>query len=115
MGCSCCMGFFCRTAFEFYFVGSLAGIAMGSSQSASRTMLAMLTPKVKMAEFFGFYAFSGKLAAIVGPLVYGEIKRITGSQRLSILSVLIFFVIGGIALQLVNENKGQLAAENWEE
>jgi len=107
--------FLCKTEGEFYLVGSLAGIAMGSSQSSSRTMLALLTPKKKMTEFFGFYAFSGKLGAIIGPLFYGVVENITGSQRYAILSILIFLILGGILLQTVNEEKGRLIAKNWSE
>ncbi len=76
---------------QFYIVGLVAGIAIGSSQSASRTMLALLTPKEKIAEFFGFYSFSGKMAAIIGPLIYGEVARITNSQKYSVAVISIFF------------------------
>jgi len=105
--------FWCRTITEFYCVGLLAGLAIGSSQSSSRTMLALLTPEEKMAEFFGFYAFTGKVASIFGPFIYGEVARITGSQRWAILSVLVFFLAGIIILQTVNENKGRLIAIDW--
>lgn len=98
--------FFCRSATEYYFVGLLAGLAIGSSQSNSRTMLAMLTPSEKRAEFFGFYTLTGRLSSIIGPLVYGEIARHTGSQRWSILSLIIFFSIGFIVLQTVKVEKG---------
>lgn len=107
--------FFARNMREYYFVGLLAGIAIGSSQSSSRTMLALLTPTEKMTEFFGFYALTGKLASVFGPLVYGEIARITGSQRMSILAVLVFFIAGGVLLQTVDEKKGRLTAEHWKE
>ena len=102
-----------QTINHFYLVGLLAGIAMGSSQSSSRSMLALLTPDDKKAEFFGFYAFSGKLAAISGPLAFGVVKNITGSHRYAILSILIFFLTGGAILQFVNENKGKKDAETW--
>ncbi len=107
--------YFCRSAGEYYLVGILAGIAIGSSQSSSRTMLALLTPREKMAEFFGFYSLTGRLASIMGPLVYGEIARVTGDQRKAILAVLVFFVVGGIILQFVNENRGAELAEEWKE
>ncbi len=98
---------------QFYYVGIIAGIAIGSSQSASRTMLALLTPKEKMAEFFGFYSFSGKMAAIVGPLIYGEIARITSSQKYSLMVVSAFFLMGFIILQFVDEKKGKNIAKIW--
>ena len=107
------MGFFCKTVTEFYCVGLLAGLAIGSSQSSSRTMLALLTPKEKMTEFFGFYAFTGKVASIIGPFIYGEIARVTGSQRWAILSVLAFFLCGMSILQTVNETKGHRSAVHW--
>ncbi len=95
--------FFCRSALEYYGVGLLAGIAIGSSQSSSRVMLARLTPKKRVSEFFGFYSFTGKLTAIFGPVVYGQIAYITGSQRYSILSVLCFFLLGGLILLSVKD------------
>jgi len=107
--------FFCKNAAEFYLVGMLAGVAIGSSQSSSRTMLALLTPREKTAEFFGFYSVTGRLASIFGPLVYGEISRITGNQRWAILSVVIFFVAGFLVLQTVNEEKGKTIALLWKD
>lgn len=107
--------FWCKSIKEFYLVGMLAGIAIGSSQSSSRSMLALLTPKDKMAEFFGFYSVTGRIASILGPLVYGEISRITGDQRWAILSTLVFFVLGAILLQTVNEKKGHQAVLAWQE
>jgi MFS transporter, UMF1 family len=102
----CIWAFFCRTAYEYYFVGLLAGLAIGSSQANSRTMLAMLTPDEKRAEFFGFYTLTGRLSSIFGPLIYGEIARRTGSQKWSILSLIIFFSVGFAMLQTVKVNKG---------
>ena len=107
--------YFCKSATEYYFVGVLAGIAIGSSQSSSRTMLALLTPHEKKAEFFGFYSLTGRIASVLGPLVYGEIARVTGDQRKAILAVLIFFVVGGVLLQFVNEKRGSELAENWKD
>ncbi|MBN2461960.1 MAG: MFS transporter [Candidatus Cloacimonetes bacterium] len=105
--------FFCTNVKQFYLVGLMAGVAIGSSQSSSRTMMALLTPDDKMAEFFGFYSFTGKMAAIIGPLVYGEIARITGSQRWSLLSVLGFFILGLSILQTVKEKEGRKIALEW--
>jgi len=107
--------FFSQTINHYYLVGILAGIAIGSSQSSSRTMLALLTPDTKMAEFFGFYSFTGKMASIAGPLIYGEVARVTGSQKWAIISVLFFFLAGLIILQSVNELKGKEIALNWKE
>jgi len=91
----------------------LAGIAMGSSQSCSRTMLAFLTPESKKTEFFGFYAFSGKLAAIIGPVVYGLIRNITSSHRAAILSIAVFLIAGLILISRVNEERGIQESTDW--
>jgi MFS transporter, UMF1 family len=98
--------FFCRNAGEYYAVGMLAGLAIGSSQANSRTMLALLTPSEKRAEFFGFYTLTGRLSSIFGPLIYGEITRRTGSPRWAVLSLIIFFLTGFFMLQTVNVEKG---------
>ncbi len=106
--------FFCKSASEFLYVVLLAGIAIGSSQANSRTMLSRLTPKDKQAEFFGFYSIAGRISSIVGPLLFGEMKRITGDIRYSILSVLVFFVAGILVLQTVNVDEGIAVAKAWE-
>ena len=98
--------FFCRTAHEYYFVGVLAGLAIGSSQSNSRTMLSLLTPENKVAEFFGFFTLTGRLSSILGPLLYGIIANLTGSARYSIISLIVFFVTGLIILQTVKLDLG---------
>lgn len=98
--------FFCSSAFEYYFVGLLAGLAIGSSQSNSRTLLALLTPQEKRAEFFGFYTLTGRLSSIIGPVLYGEIARRSGSPRWSVLSLIVFFAVGLSILQTVKVDKG---------
>jgi len=102
--------FFCSSAFEYYFVGLVAGLAIGSSQSNSRTMLSMLTPVNRQAEFFGFYTLTGRLSSIIGPILYGWIAHATGDIRYSILSLFMFFLAGWIALQFVNPQKGVIDA-----
>lgn len=104
--------FFCKSAFEYYFVGLLAGLAIGSSQSNSRTMLSLLTPKNRQAEFFGFYTLTGRLSSIIGPILYGWIAHKTGDIRFSILSLMLFFILGWLLLQLVKLNEGIMQANN---
>lgn len=87
----------------FYVVGLLAGSAMGSSQSTSRSLMSKLTPPEKKTEFFGFYSFFGKSSAVLGPLVFGIVSYLTESQRIAIFSVGFFFVIGLLILTKVKE------------
>lgn len=91
---------------EFWVLGILAGLVMGGSQASSRSLAASMTPQVKSAEFFGFYAVAGKFASIFGPLIYGLIVTLTGSLRFGILSLIIFFIIGLSLLLTVNEEQG---------
>jgi UMF1 family MFS transporter len=87
----------------FYIVGLLAGSAMGSSQSTSRSLMSKLTPSDKKTEFFGFYSFFGKSSAVLGPLVFGFVSYITGSQRVAIFTIGFFFLIGLFILSKVKE------------
>lgn len=105
--------FFCPNVQEFYGVGFLAGLAIGSSQSASRSMVSLLSPLDRQAEFFGFYAVSGKAAAIIGPLIYGFFVLLLKSQQWAILSIAFFIVLGFILLQTVDEKAGIKAAKDW--
>jgi len=93
--------FFVQTVSEFYIVGLLAGLAIGSSQSCSRSLMALLTPKDRESEFFGFYdGLFGKSSAVVGPLIYGIVSDIS-NERVAVLVIGVFFVIGFFVLQKV--------------
>jgi UMF1 family MFS transporter len=91
---------------EYWILGILAGLVMGGSQAASRSLQGLFTPEANSAEFFAFYAVSGKFASIIGPLTYGILIIITGSVQSGILSVLFFFILGMAILMFVNEKKG---------
>jgi len=93
--------FFINTIFEFYIIGLLAGVSIGSSQSCSRSLMALLTPKEREAEFFGFYdGLFGKSSAIVGPLFYGIISDLS-NERIAALAIGLFFLSGLLILQKV--------------
>ncbi len=94
-----------ETKSQFYIVGLLAGAAMGSCQSISRSLMSLLTPPEKKTEFFGFYSFFGKSSAVVGPLVFGIVSYITNSQRFAIISIAFFFILGILILLKVQEPK----------
>jgi MFS transporter, UMF1 family len=79
---------------------------IGPNQAASRSLLSKLVPDAKQAEFFGLYAFSGKVSSLMGPLVYGTVVGRTGDHRLAMTSIISFFIIGGIILLFVREREG---------
>jgi UMF1 family MFS transporter len=76
----------------------LIGLASGPIQASSRTLLARLSPPDKTTEFFGFYAFSGKITAFAAPLAIGVVTAATDSQRLGISASLAFLVVGLVLL-----------------
>ena len=93
------------TKMAFYVVGGVAGMALGSSQACSRGLMARLTPPEHAAEFFGFYdGFCGKASAVIGPLIFGLLSELFGSQRPAILMLAGFFIVGLILLRRVNES-----------
>ena len=98
---------------DYYFVILLAGFAIGSTQANSRAMIASLTPKSKNAEFFGFYTVTGRMSAVIGPILFGLISKLTGDIKYSILTVIPFFLFGLVFLQRVNEKRGQKIANEW--
>lgn len=102
--------YFVADKFQFFILGLVAGVALGSNQAASRTLLGQFAPRERSAEFFGLFSLTGKIAATIGPLIYGEITYITGNQRNGILSIGFFFVVGLFLLYFVDENKGRLKA-----
>lgn len=91
--------YFVASVEAFYVVALGAGVAIGSSQSASRSMMALLTPRNREAEFFGFYdGLCGKASAVVGPVVYGIIADLT-NERMAALAIGLFFVAGLLVLR----------------
>ncbi len=95
--------FFSEDKTSFFVVAGVVGLALGSSQSASRSMMAHLTPKEHTTEFFGFYdGFCGKASAVIGPLIFGVLSDGFG-QRPAIVSLGIFFLAGLWLLRKVKE------------
>jgi UMF1 family MFS transporter len=98
--------YFVQTKTQFFVVAVLAGTGLGAIQSASRAMMSLLIPTGKEAELFGLYALCGKSASIMGPILFGAVSVYSGgNQRLSILSILVFYVIGGLLLRRSPKSK----------
>jgi len=97
------LAYFVTDEFGFYIVGFIAGAAMGSCQSVSRSLMSKLIPSERKTEFFGFYSFFGKSSAIIGPLTFGLVSYLTGSQRIAIISIAFFFIVGLLILTKVKD------------
>jgi len=102
---------FMQHAWEFWALGVVVALVLGSIQALSRSLFGRMVPAGKNAEFFGFFAISNKFASICGPFVFALIGQLTGSTRLSILSVGSFLIVGAVLLAGVDIERGQRLAE----
>ncbi len=90
----------------FWVAGIVVGIFSGPNQSASRSLLGRFVPPEKENEFFGFFAFSGKATAFLGPFLLGVLTAAFGSQRAGISIVVLLLVAGLVVLRGVDEEEG---------
>ena len=98
----------------FWVSGVLVGFCSGPNQSSSRSLMAKFSPKEKQNEFFGFFAFSGKITAFLGPFLLAQVTYISLkylnvnqiiAQRLGVSVVLILLLVGSSVLYFVDEKK----------
>jgi UMF1 family MFS transporter len=101
-----------HTPQEFWFLGFLVGMVLGSSQALSRSLFSQLVPKSRESTYFGIYEISERGTAWIGPLVFALSVQLTGSSRVAILPVIAFFVFGLIVLYFTDVRKGILEAGN---
>ncbi|WP_413161015.1 MFS transporter [Capilliphycus salinus ALCB114379] len=101
--------YFLTTPTEYFILGGIVGLVQGGSQSLSRSFYASIIPVHASAEFYGFYSVFNKGSAIIGPLVFALIRQFTGTARTSILSLIVFFILGLIILAGVNVEQAKAA------
>ena len=92
----------------FWVTAILVGIFAGPNQSASRSLMARFVPAKHESEFFGFFAFSGKVTSFLGPALLGVLSDVY-NQRVGVASLLVFFLVGGLILWRVDEREGMAA------
>ncbi len=105
-----CLGYFLREAWQFVALGVLVATVQGGVQALSRSLFASLIPSGRSSEFFGFYSVSSKFAGLIGPLLFGVVTTLTGGSRLSIVSLIVLFVVGGFLLSRVDVEEGRRQA-----
>jgi MFS transporter, UMF1 family len=93
--------YFMQSEWQFYVLAAAFGTVQGGVQALSRSYFTTLIPRERAGEYFGFYNMLGKFAAVLGPLVMGVVAITTGNQRLSIVALTVFFVLGGWLLARV--------------
>ncbi len=97
---------------QLYVLGMGVAIVLGGSQALSRSLYSQIIPRQNESEYFGFYEISERGTSWIGPLVFAAAVQLTGSTRVAVLSVILFFVIGLILLLPVNVRKAMLDAGN---
>ena len=102
-------GFALQEAHVFLVVGFIAGLGLGSTQSACRAMVGLFSPDTKAGEFFGLWSFTGRLSAIVGLMGLGLLQTLFGLQK-AILVCLVFFLMSLVIVLFVNEERGKMIA-----
>ncbi len=104
-----CYAYLMTGPIGFWILGIAVGLVLGGSQALSRSMYGSMVPTNESAEFFGYYSVFAKFSAIWGPFVFGIIRQITGTSRLAILSLVVFFIIGIVLLCFVREKNNFVA------
>ncbi len=97
---------------QLFVLGVFVALVMGGSQALSRSLYSQLIPRQNESEFFGFYEISERGTSWIGPLVFAAAVQYTGSSRVAILSVILFFVVGLLLLIPVNVRKAMIDAGN---
>ncbi len=107
-------GYFMVQEIHFWILGFGVAIVQGGSQALSRSLFSRMVPKSQSAEFYSFFSVSEKVAGTIGPLLFGVVSTIMGGSRLSIVSLIVFFITGGFLLTRVDENEGMRVAKEEE-
>jgi MFS transporter, UMF1 family len=91
----------------FLALAVVIGFVLGGTQALSRSLYGSMIPEEQSAEFYGFYSVFSKFSAIWGPWTFAFVRQVTGSARLAILSIVMFFVVGGVLFRSVDIDEGR--------
>ncbi len=97
---------FVETGTAYWFMAFGVAFVLGGTQAVSRAIMGILTPQQQEARYFGFFNLSGKATSFMGTFVFGLIVAMTGSSRLAIVNLLVFFVIGLLVVSLIDLKRG---------
>ncbi len=97
---------------QLFVLGAFVALVMGGSQALSRSLYSQLIPRQNESEYFGFYEISERGTSWIGPLVFAAAVQFTGSSRVAILSLILFFVVGLLLLLPVKVQKAMVDAGN---
>jgi UMF1 family MFS transporter len=105
------LGYFMRTSTHFFALALMVGMVQGGTQALSRSLFASMIPREKSSEFFAFFGVFERYAGILGPALFAWVVGHTGTSRNAILSIIAFFVVGGIILTFVDVEEGRREAK----
>ncbi|HXV99889.1 MAG TPA: MFS transporter, partial [Anaerolineae bacterium] len=103
---------FLYTAAQFWILGAILALVLGGSQALSRSLFSQMIPKNRESEYFSLYEISERGTSWLGPVVFALALQLTGTQRVSIVMLIIFFVVGLILLYLTDVKKAIVEAGN---
>ena len=103
-------GFFLDSVIEFWFLAWMVAVVQGGSQALSRSLFASMSPATKSGEFFGLFGIMEKFSSFLGPIVFAWAAATFDSSRPAVLSLILFFVVGGFLLTRVNVVEGRQVA-----
>lgn len=108
-------GFFITAPWHFWALAIVVGLVQGGAQALSRSLYATMTPRAKASEFFSFFSIFEKFGGVVGPALFGVVAMLTGTNRLAIVSLIVFFVAGVAILARVDLEEGRRVARQEDE
>lgn len=82
----------------FWVLAFMVGTVQGGIQAISRSYFGKLIPPDRSNEYFGFFDIFGKFAAVIGPFLISTVKLLSGRDSVSVMSVIVLFLIGGVIL-----------------
>jgi UMF1 family MFS transporter len=103
-------GYFLNSVVEYWLLAWMVAVVQGGSQALSRSLFAYLSPASKSGEFFGLFGIMEKFSAFLGPLVFAFAAATFGNSRPAVLSIIVFFFVGGFLLTRVNVAAGRRVA-----
>jgi MFS-type transporter involved in bile tolerance (Atg22 family) len=103
-------GFFLNSVIEFWFLAWMVAVVQGGSQALSRSLYASMSPAAKSGEFFGLFSVMAKFSSFLGPLIFAAAGTAFGSSRPAVLSLIAFFLLGGVLLLRVDVDAGRAVA-----
>jgi UMF1 family MFS transporter len=94
--------YFVYDEINFYILAGIVGFVMGGTQALSRSTYSKFLPKTKdTASFFSFYDITEKIGIVIGMVIFGLAEAYSGNMRFSVLALMVFFVVGFVALWFV--------------